>query len=221
MPPRERDEVEREDDRLFTAELRLAEALGLAVLLLEPPLADFAAEDLDREADERALLAPELREVPDLPLLDLLDPPLLPPPPLPDEVPASIDHLPLITRLAASETASAISAPSFVALENTDFAALSAVSAASIPASRIALRAFGLALIAAAAAARPAASISLLIAALASFSAVLFELLCDPELEPEDLDVEPEDFVFGFDFDFAPEDRDPVLLLDLAITNLP
>ena len=220
MPPRERDEVEREDDRLFDPELRLAEALGLAVLLLEPPLADFAAEDLDREAEDRDLLAPELREVPDLPLLDLLDPPLLPPP-LPDEVPASIDHLPLITRLAASETASAISAPSFVALESTDFAALSAVSAASIPASRIALRAFGLALIAAAAAARPAASISLLIAALASFSAVLFELLCDPELEPEDLDVEPEDFVFGFDFDFAPEDRDPVLLLDLAITNLP
>src|SRR3954452_17177383 len=55
-------------------------------------------------------------------------------------------------------------------------AAVDAASAASSPASRIALRAFGLALIAAAAAASPAASISLLIAALAILSTVLCEL---------------------------------------------
>jgi hypothetical protein len=66
----------------------------------------------------------------------------------------------------------------------TDLAALSAVSAASIPASLIALRAFGLALIAAAAAASPAASISLLIAALANFSVVDRE-----ELDREDLEL--------------------------------
>ena len=81
----------------------------------------------------------------------------------------SIDHLPLITRCAASATASAISDPSLVALAIM----LLAVSAASRPASRIARRALGLALIAAAAAARPAASISLLIAPLASLSTVL------------------------------------------------
>ena len=218
MPPLERDELER-DDRLLLAELRLADAFGFAALLVDPLLPDFDAEDLDPEADDRDLLAPELREPPDLlplsllePLLDfaerLLLPPLL-------EALVSIDHLPLSTRLAASDTASAISDPSLVALDSTDFAALSAVSAASIPASRIALRAFGLALIAAAAAARPAASISLLIAAFASFSVVL---LLDPderELVLEDLD--PEDA----DRDLLPEDRDPVLLLDLAITNLP
>ena len=89
----------------------------------------------------------------------------------------SIDHLPDITRCAASATASAISEPSLVALATTLLAACVAVSAASSPASRIARRALGLALIAAAAAARPAASISLLIAALASLSTVslLFE----------------------------------------------
>ncbi|MGN6154924.1 MAG: hypothetical protein ACTHN4_04225 [Sphingomicrobium sp.] len=86
-----------------------------------------------------------------------------------------------------------------VALDMTDLAALSAVSAASIPASLIALRAFGLALIAAAAAASPAASISLLIAALASLSVVLL-----PEL---------------FDRD---EDLGEVLrVLDFAIAGLP
>ena len=58
------------------------------------------------------------------------------------------------------------------------------MSAASSPASRIALRALGLALIAAAAAASPAASISLLIAALASLSTVVF---LDLEVEPEDV----------------------------------
>jgi hypothetical protein len=221
LPPLERDELER-DDRLLLAELRLADAFGFAALLVDPLLPDFDAEDLDPEADDRDLLAPELREPPDLLPLDLLDPlePLLDfaerllLPPL-FEALVSIDHLPLSTRLAASDTASAISEPNLVALESTDFAALSAVSAASIPASRIALRAFGLALIAAAAAARPAASISLLIAAFASFSVVL---LLDPderELVLEDLD--PEDA----DRDLLPEDRDPVLLLDLAITNLP
>ena len=95
----------------------------------------------------------------------------------------SIDHLPVITRCAASATASAISDPSLVALAITLLAAWDAVSAASRPASRIARRAFGLALIAAAAAARPAASISLLIAALASLSTVSLLLLFAEERE--------------------------------------
>jgi hypothetical protein len=86
--------------------------------------------------------------------------------------PSSIDHLPDMTRCAASATASAINEPSLVALAIMFVAACDAVSAASRPASRIARRAFGLALIAAAAAARPAASISLLIAALAILSTV-------------------------------------------------
>jgi hypothetical protein len=93
----------------------------------------------------------------------------------------SIDHLPVITRCAASATASAISEPSLVALAIMLVAACEAVSAASRPASRIARRALGLALIAAAAAARPAASISLLIAPLASLSTVAL-----PEEEPEE-----------------------------------
>ena len=208
MPPRERDDAER-DERDLLPELRLAAALGLAAV--ERALLVFAADDLDREADERDLLDLEVREEP---LLDLLAPLLLLPLPL-EDAPASIDHLPLITRLAASATASAISAPSFVALERTDFAALSAVSAASIPASRIALRALGLALIAAAAAARPAASISLLIAALASFSAVVLDEPEDRELVLDDLDPA------AADRDLVPVDLDVVLLLDLAITNLP
>ena len=107
------------------------------------------------------------------------------------------DHLPDITRCAASATASAISEPNLVALATMLLAALEAVSAASRPASRIARRAFGLLLIAAAAAARPAASISLLIAALASLSTLL--LL---ELEPE-------------------PDLDELLRADLAITSSP
>jgi len=110
----------------------------------------------------------------------------------------SIVHLPVITRCAASATASAISEPSLVALAIMLLAACDAVSAASRPASRIARRAFGLALIAAAAAASPAASISLLIAPLASLSTVL-------SLEPE-------------------EDREvleDVLRADFAITCLP
>ena len=212
MPLRERDEVERED-RDFEPELRLAAALGFAALLVERLPPDLAADDFDREEDERDLLAPEPRDVPDLLPLGRLDPLLLPP--LLLDALVSIDHLPLITLLAASVTASAISAPSLVALDNTDLAALSAVSAASIPASRIALRAFGLALMAAAAAARPAASISLLIAAFASLSVVLFDEPDDRELELDDLDPAAEDR------DLLPEDLDPVLLLDLAITNLP
>jgi len=212
LPLRERDEVERED-RDFEPELRLAAALGFAALLVERLPPDLAADDFDREEDERDLLAPEPRDVPDLLPLGRLDPLLLPP--LLLDALVSIDHLPLITLLAASVTASAISAPSLVALDNTDLAALSAVSAASIPASRIALRAFGLALMAAAAAARPAASISLLIAAFASRSVVLFDEPDDRELELDDLDPAAEDR------DLLPEDLDPVLLLDLAITNLP
>ena len=211
MPPRERDEVERED-RDLEPELRLAAAFGFAALLVERLPPDLAADDFEREEDERDLLAPELRDAPDLLLPDRFEPLVLPP--LLDAL-VSIDHLPLITLFAASVTASAISAPSLVALDNTDLAALSAVSAASIPASRIALRAFGLALMAAAAAARPAASISLLIAAFASRSVVLFDEPDDRELELDDLDPAAEDR------DLLPEELDPVLLLDLAITNLP
>ena len=102
-------------------------------------------------------------------------------PELEPELRSSIGHFPLITFCAASVTASAISEPSLVALAITLFAAFSVESAASIPASLIALRAFGLALIAAAAAASPAASISLLIAALAIFSVVDFDELDDFE----------------------------------------
>jgi hypothetical protein len=133
----------------------------------------LAVEALPVERLAVDLRAPPLRTAPDAD--EALLAPALP----------SIDHLPLITRCAASATASAISEPSLVALAIMLLAALDAVSAASRPASRIARRAFGLALIAAAAAARPAASISLLIAPFASFSTVL-----SPELEddPEDLE---------------------------------
>jgi hypothetical protein len=112
---------------------------------------------------------------------------------------SSAVHLPDITRCAASATASAMIEPNLVALVTTLLAACCAVSAASSPASRIALRAFGLALIAAAAAASPAASISLLIAAFASLSTVLF---LDFEVEPED-------------------DLEDVLLADFAIALSP
>jgi hypothetical protein len=120
----------------------------------------------------------------------------------------SIDHLPDITRCAASATASAMIEPNLVALDMTLLAACDAVSAASSPASRIFLRAAGLALIAAAAAARPAASISLLIAALASLSIVSLDLARDadePELEREREDV----------------DREELLRADFAIFFLP
>ena len=132
----------------------------LAALVLR--VVDFARVDVLRLAVER--LAPVLRDDADAPLLL-----------------SSAVHLPDMTRCAASATASAIKVPSFVALAITLLAAWDAVSAASSPASRIALRAFGLALIAAAAAARPAASISLLIAALASLSTVSLR-----EEEPEE-----------------------------------
>ena len=102
----------------------------------------------------------------------------------------SIENLPDMTRCAASATASAISEPSFVALCIIDLPAFSAVSAASMPASLIALRAFGLAAMAAAAAVRPAASISLLIAALASLSVVLAPEPLEREEEREDVERE-------------------------------
>ncbi len=150
----------------FAAALGFAAAFGFAALavvffaVLRRAVDRFAAgfaallrDMLDVRADE-----PEPRELEEL---------------------ASIDHLPDMMRCAASATASAISEPSFVALDMTDFAALSALSAASIPASLIALRALGLLLIAAAAAARPAASISLLIAASAIFCVVDFDAVED------------------------------------------
>jgi hypothetical protein len=123
------------------------------------------------------------------------------------------DHLPDITRCAASATASAMIEPSLVALETTLLAARSALSAASSPASRIFLRADGLALIAAAAAASPAASISLLIAAFASLSTVLlFELERD-DVEPERVEDEREpDEVLR---------REELFRADLAMLYLP
>jgi hypothetical protein len=122
--------------------------------------------------------------------------------------PSSIDHLPVITRCAASATASAMIEPSLVALAVTFAAACDAASAASSPASRIARRAFGLALIAAAAAAKPAASISLLIAAFLILA--VMSLVLDEDFE-EDLD----------DVDFDEDDLEVVLLGDLAMAALP
>lgn len=195
---------------------------------LAPALADFARverdlvpAELERDLVERLdlarvvrlrpllddLRAPPLRELEeDDPLLRVDAPPLLVPP-LEPEAPASSDHLPDITRCAASATASAISEPSLVALAATLVAACWAVSAASSPASRILRRAAGLALIAAAAAARPAASISLLIAALASLSTVvLFERDADFARDDEERDD---------------EEREELLRGDLAIFCLP
>jgi hypothetical protein len=123
---------------------------------------------LDRFADD--FRAPLLRDEDELEVVPAL------------ALPSTV-HFPVMTRCAASATASAISEPSLVALAITLFAACVAVSAASRPASRIARRALGLALIAAAAAARPAASISLLIAALASLSTVSL-----PDEEPDEPD---------------------------------
>ena len=192
-PPVDRFAVER-----FAAGLRAADAR------LAPPddfardAVDFLAVDLPA-VDFRAVVfrpaglrAPLLRDADDdelEPLLALALP--------------SIDHLPLMTRCAASATASAISDPSLVALDATLLAACCAVSAASSPASRIALRALGLAAIAAAAAVRPAASISLLIAAFASLSTgdALLVALDPDERERE----EPE------------EDLEEVLRADFAI----
>ncbi len=95
-------------------------------------------------------------------------------------------HLPDITRWAASATASAISVPSFDALVIIAVAALDALSAASIPASRILRRAPGEAASAAAAAVSAAASISRLSAAFASLSIVVsLPLLVEPDFPPE------------------------------------
>ncbi len=101
-------------------------------------------------------------------------------------------HLPDITRWAASATASAISVPSFDALVIIAVAALDALSAASIPASRILRRAPGEAASAAAAAVSAAASISRLRAAFASLSIVVpLPLLVEPDfpLEPRVVDL--------------------------------
>jgi hypothetical protein len=178
---------EREPPRVFEApDDRFAAGFRAAVERLAPPVEDLARDAVDffavlrfavlRFAVERFaedLRAPVLRaeEAEDEP--ELARPLAL----------VSAVHFPDMTRCAASATASAINVPSLVALAITLVAAWLAVSAASRPASRIALRALGLALIAAAAAARPAASISLLIAALASLSTLLSRPL---EEEPED-----------------------------------
>ena len=165
-------DLEAREPLLFVA----VDFLALERELVDPDL----PAPLEREPVERDLPVPLLREldarrVPPLLLDELLLDPL------------SSDHLPLITRCAASATASAISEPRRVALDITLLAALVAESAASIPASRIFLRADGLALIAAAAAARPAASISLLIAALVILSTVV-SLELEFELDFDDLD---------------------------------
>jgi hypothetical protein len=188
---------------------RFAAGLRAVEVRLVPPVADLARELVERLAVERFAverlaverLAADLRPPPradeELELLLALASP-------------SIDHLPDITRCAASATASAISEPSFVALEATLLAACCAVSAASSPASRIALRAFGLAAIAAAAAVKPAASISLLIAALAILSIVSL-----PD-EREELDLEEPDLE---ELDF--EDLEELLRAALAIASSP
>jgi hypothetical protein len=99
---------------------RFAGALRAVEDLVAPALADFARVEVERFA--AGLRAVDLRAVErfavDLRagLAALLEP---------DDVEAdpSIDHLPDITRCAASATASAISAPSFVALEAMALAA--------------------------------------------------------------------------------------------------
>jgi hypothetical protein len=198
------------------------ERLAAALLPEDADPVDFARLELDffaalaRDAVGRDAVARDEPERAPLdlardellrPLVDLRVLPDLAPPPVPTTDSTSADHLPDMIRCAASATASAISDPSFVALEATLLAACCALSAASSPASRIARRAFGLALIAAAAAAKPAASISLLIAALASLSTVLLPEL---ELEPERDDVDD----LGFDVE-------ELFLVDFAIASLP
>ena len=193
-----RAEVLRVEVRLAAPDAFAAAGLRVLVVFFAPVLLVAVERDADVLRFAVDLRAPALRPV----LLRLV--------PLraevlradEEELPlSSIGHLPDITRWAASATASAMSEPSLVALDTIELAALLAVSAASIPASLIALRAFGLALIAAAAAARPAASISLLIAALASLSTVVL--------------LEFELFELEDDFD------DPLRVLDFAIANLP
>jgi hypothetical protein len=219
--------VRRREEERRADVLRLAVLRGLAAVPLDafaaPPLARFAVErfaaglravddllaaarvDLARVAVVR--LAVDLRAVARFAVdlragfAALLE--------VPDDVEAdpSIDHLPDITRCAASATASAMIDPSLVALETTLLAACDAVSAASRPASRIFLRAAGLAAIAAAAAVNPAASISLLIAAFASLSIVA---LLEPERDDDVLERELEVV-----------EREELLRGDLAIFYLP
>lgn len=141
---------------------------GLAALLV-PELPPLLAEL------ERARVEPLLLAVDEVARWALERPPLLR-----ESLLAPVKISPDRTRCAASATASAINAPSLA----TELPALLAVSAASVPASRIFLRTVGDALIAAAAAARPAASISLLIAALASLSSVSSAVV--ERLEPPD-----------------------------------
>lgn len=162
--------VDAEPDALLRAEpdFEVVDLVAPAERVLEPVAADLVPAD--RPAVERALA-------------ERLEDPL-------ERPPSSSLQLPLITRCAASATASAISDPSRVALDIAVLAALDAASAASRPASRILRRAAGLALIAAAAAARPAASISRLMAALVILSTVV------------SVDEEPEEF-FLFDFAIA------------------
>jgi len=165
---------------------------------VEPAADDFARVEVFRVPDGLRVLAlrVDALRVDDAP--ELFRPP--PARELPDDEPElaldspSTDHLPDITRCAASATASAMIDPSLVALDITLLAAAVAESAASSPASRILRRAAGLALIAAAAAASPAASISLLIAALASLSTVSL---------PEDLDREVLEVLDFADFAIA------------------
>jgi hypothetical protein len=172
---------------------RLTAGLRAAEERVEPLVEDLARVDVDlrapveaREVLARLRVPVALRGA--LERVEALRPPVErerdAPPELARADPASSVHLPLITRCAASATASAMIEPNLVALDTTLLAACDAVSAASRPASRIARRALGLALIAAAAAANPAASISLLIAALASLSTVA---LPDDLEEPEEL----------------------------------
>jgi hypothetical protein len=190
-------------------------ARDLPPLLFERDAVEREPADFDREADDFAREPLDLRVPLDLRALPLLrdepDDELDEPPELALVLP-SIDHLPDITRCAASATASAMIDPSLVALDATALAACEAVSAASSPASRIFLRAAGLALIAAAAAASPAASISLLIAAFASLSIVSpFDSERDEDArEPAEDERERDDV-----------DREELLRGDFAISHLP
>ena len=194
----------------------LVERFAAGLRAAEAPL-DFARDDVDFlapvEREELDFRAVDLRAV-DFRAVDFR-------PPLrverEDELELvlaspSIDHLPVITRCAASATASAISDPSFVALDATLLAACCAVSAASRPASRIALRALGLAAIAAAAAVKPAASISLLIAAFAILS-----MVSEPD-EREELVLDEPDFE---EPDLEELDLEELLRADFAIAYLP
>jgi hypothetical protein len=180
----------------FVAVLRLATGFDAVERDADPPV-------LERDAVPLVLRAPLLLAVL---VLRVVEPERAPLDEERDELELSSSpvHLPDSTRWAASATASAISEPSLVALDTMLLAALLALSAASMPASRMARRALGLAAIAAAAAVRPAASISLLIAALVILSIVESDEDPDAELAP-DVFV-PEDFlvVLRFAIGFPP-----------------